>query len=184
MAENKLTDKHLRGLKPGPSEQTLGDGGGLWVRVMPADKGGAVNFYYRFQFGGKERRYNCGTYPDTSLATARQRRNEARQMVKTGVDPVVKEASDRAANTSSQALAQLEKTVNDLFDDWKRVYLSAHRKDGGAFVESIYNHDVRPILGQMKAKDVRLPHIVQVIDVDFHAKLTHHFHRILTHPGS
>ena len=122
MAENKLTDKHLRGLKPGPSEQTLGDGGGLWVRVMPADKGGAVNFYYRFQFGGKERRYNCGTYPDTSLATARQRRNEARQMVKTGVDPVVKEASDRAANTSSQALAQLEKTVNDLFDDWKRVY--------------------------------------------------------------
>lgn len=164
MAENKLTDKHLRGLKPGPSEKTLGDGGGLWVRVMPADKGGAINFYYRFQFGGKERRYNCGTYPDTSLATARQRRNDARQMVATGVDPVVKEANDRAANTSSQALAQLEKTVNDLFDDWKRVYLSAHRKDGGAFVESIYDHDVRPILGQMKAKDVRLPHIVQVID--------------------
>ena len=164
MAENKLTDKHLRGLKPGPSEKTLGDGGGLWVRVMPADKGGAINFYYRFQFSGKERRYNCGTYPDTSLAMARQRRNEARQMVATGVDPVVKEANDRAVNTSSQALAQLEKTVNDLFDDWKRVYLSAHRKDGGAFVESIYDHDVRPILGQMKAKDVRLPHIVQVID--------------------
>ena len=61
MAENKLTDKHLRGLKPGPSEKTLGDGGGLWVRVMLADKGGAINFYYRFQFGGKERRYNCGT---------------------------------------------------------------------------------------------------------------------------
>ena len=61
MAENKLTDKHLRGLKPGPSEKTLGDGGGLWVRVMPADKGGAINFYYRFQFSGKERRYNCGS---------------------------------------------------------------------------------------------------------------------------
>ena len=72
MAENKLTDKHLRGLKPGPSEKTLGDGGGLWVRVMPTDKGGSINFYYRFQFGGKERRYNCGTYPDISLAMARQ----------------------------------------------------------------------------------------------------------------
>ena len=163
MAENKLTDKHLRGLKPGPSEKALGDGGGLWIRAMPADKGGAINFYYRFQFGGKERRYNCGTYPETSLAMARQRRNEARQMVASGIDPVIKEANDRAVNISSQVLAQLEKTVNDLFDDWKRVYLSAHRKDGGAFVESIYDHDVRPILGQMKAKDVKLPHIVQVI---------------------
>ena len=24
----------------------------------------------------------------------------------------------------------------------------------------------------------------QALPVDFHAKLTHHFHRILTHPGS
>ena len=26
--------------------------------------------------------------------------------------------------------------------------------------------------------------LARVVAVDFHAKLTHHFHRILTHPGS
>jgi len=164
VAENKLTDKRLRNLKPLEVEQLIGDGGGLWVRVLPAGKGGAINFYYRFQFGGKERRFNCGSYPDTSLASARTNRNGARRLVEQGLDPIVKEAADRAAATSAQVLALNEKTVNDLFDDWKRVYLAAHRADKGKFVEGIYDYDVKALLGGMKAKEVRLPHIVQVID--------------------
>lgn len=39
MAENKLTDKSLRALKPTDAEQTIGDGGGLWVRILPKTKG-------------------------------------------------------------------------------------------------------------------------------------------------
>lgn len=164
MAENKLTDKALRALKPTDTEQTIGDGGGLWVRVLPHNKGGTVNFYYRFEFHGKERRYNCGTYPATSLAQARENRNQARAQVKQGIDPVLKEQQDRLARTSAQAMESMEKTVSDLFDDWKRVYLSAHRKDGGAEVEAAIRHDVLPVIGNMKAKDVKLPHVVDVID--------------------
>jgi len=164
MAENKLTDKHLRRLDPTDQEQVLGDGGGLWIRVLPTHKGGAINFYYRFEFGGKERRYNCGTYPDTTLAQAREKRNAARNLVRSGVDPTVQEQTDRTARTAAQAMQQMEKTVSDLFDDWNRVYLSAHRKDGGKAVEAAIKRDVIPQIGAMKAKDVRLPHIVQVID--------------------
>lgn len=164
MAENKLTDKNLRNLKPSDAEQLVGDGGGLWVRVLPESKGGAINFYYRFQISGKERRFNCGTYAATTLANARAARNAARKLVQQGIDPVLKEEANRAAATSAQAMEQMEKTVDDLFLDWKRVYLVAHRSDKGAFVESIYNFDIKAALGKMKAKDVRLPHIVQVID--------------------
>ena len=164
MSENKQTDKHLRNLKPSDDEQVTGDGGGLWIRVLPKNKGGAINFYYRFEFGGKERRYNCGTYPETTLAQARERRNSARNLVRSGVDPTIKEESDRTARTEAQAMQQMEKTVTDLFDDWKRVYLSAHRKDGGTAVEAAIKRDVLPQIGMMKAKDVRLPHVVQVID--------------------
>jgi integrase len=164
LAENKLTDKRLRSLKPGGREQLIGDGGGLWVRVLPSVKGGAVNFSYRFQIGGKERRFNCGTYPETTLALARANRNTARLLVEQGLDPILKEATDRAAAASAQVLAQADKTVGDLFDNWKRVYLVAHRSDKGKFVEDIYDYDVKAMLGNMKAKDVRLPHVVQVID--------------------
>jgi integrase len=164
MAENNLTDKELRKLKPDAVERVMGDGGGLWIRVLPVAKGGAINFYYRFELGGKERRYNCGTYPDTSLADARQMRNWARQCVKAGIDPVLKDAQDRVTRIAEQTIASMEKTVSDLFDDWKRVYLSAHRKDGGKSVEAAIRRDVLPELGKMKAKDVRLAHVVTVID--------------------
>lgn len=164
MVENKLTDKHLRHVRAGEMEQMLGDGGGLWIRVLPQSKGGAINFYYRFLFNGKERRYNCGTYPSTTLAKARERRNVARNLVRSGLDPVLKEEHDRSARSATQAMESTEKTVTTLLDDWKRVYLSAHRKDGGAAVEAAIRRDVLPVIGDMRAKDVRLPHIVQVID--------------------
>lgn len=164
MTESKLTDKHLRALKPTDSEQLVGDGGGLWVRVLPAAKGGAVNFYFRFQVDGKERRYNCGSYPETTLAQARERRNAAKRLVKSGVDPVFKDETDRNARTAAQAAERMEKSVAGLFDDWKEIYLSAHRKDRGREVEAIIKHDVIPVIGLLTARQVRLPHIVEVID--------------------
>ncbi len=164
MAENKLTDKHLRKLKPNDYERVVGDGGGLWIRVLPVSKGGAINFYYRYEIGGKERRYNCGTYPATTLALARTRRNSARTLVKSGIDPSLKDESDRAARAAAQALEQMEKTVSELFMDWKWVYLSAHRKDGGKEVEATIRRDVLSQIGHMKAKDVKLANVVHVID--------------------
>lgn len=164
MAENKLTDKHLRNLKPADAEQTIGDGGGLWIRVLPAANGGAINFYYRYTFNGKERRYNCGTYPVTSLSQARNRRNEARKLVKSGIDPTHHEETAKANRSAAQALERMEKTVEGLLDDWKRVYLSAHRKDGGVEVEAAMRRDVIPLLGKMRARDVKLAHVNQVID--------------------
>ena len=164
MAENKLTDRHLRNLKPTSIEQVIGDGGGLWVRVLPVQKGGGVNFYYRFEFLGKERRYNCGSYPATSLAQARQIRNQARERVRGGIDPVLKDEQERVARTAAQVAESMELTVSDLLEDWKRVYLSAHRKDGGASVEAAIQRDALPLIGTMKARDVRLQHVVKVID--------------------
>ncbi|MBA4195476.1 MAG: integrase [Comamonadaceae bacterium] len=164
MAENKLTDRTLRALKPAEQEQVLGDGGGLWVRVMPAAKGGAINFYYRFHHSGKEHRFNCGTYPETSLAAARQLRNTARADVRLGINPVEKLALAKEAAAAAIAIQRAEKTVDQLFEDWERVYLAQHQKNGGAFTKAAYDLDVSPSLGSLRARDIRLPHIVQVVD--------------------
>lgn len=164
MAENKLTDKALRALKPSDREQLLGDGGGLWVRILAVAKGGTINFYYRFQFNEKERRYNCGSYPSTSLADARRKRNTARELVVQGTDPVELAAENKASTEAALAAQRLEKTVDGLFEDWERVYLRAHHKDGGAFARAAYELDVKQTLGAMRAREVRLPHIIHVID--------------------
>lgn len=164
MASNKLTDKSLRGLKPTSKEQTVGDGGGLWVRVLPVSNGGAINFYYRFELDGKERRFNCGSYPATTLAEARKNRSGARSSVAKGIDPVLQQGNDRLHARAAQALQSMEKTVSELLDDWERVYLTAHRKDKGKAAVEAVKFDVLPVIGQMKAKEVRLPHISSVLD--------------------
>lgn len=164
MAENKLTDKALRAIKAGAKEQTIGDGGGLWVRVLPSPKGGSISFYYRFLHQGKEHRYNCGSYPETSLAEARKTRNAARDDVKAGINPLHKLALNKAEAAAAITNRLSEKTVDDLFDDWHTVYLKTHQKDGGALVKAAYDLDVGPTIGHIKARDVRLPHIVLVID--------------------
>lgn len=164
MAESKLTDKALRALKPTDKEQVVGDGGGLWVRILPVAKGGAINFYYRFQHQGKEHRFNCGTYPETTLAEARKKRNAARDEVKAGISPLDKLANERTAAATAVALKKSEKTVDELFSDWERVYLATHQKDKGAFTKAAYELDVAPVIGALRARDVRLAHIIQVID--------------------
>lgn len=165
MAENKLTDKSLRALKPTDREQLVGDGGGLWIRILPVAKGGTINFYYRFQVNNKERRYNCGSYPDTSLADARRKRNTARELVQQGIDPVEQAAQAKASTEAALAAMRLEKTVDGLFEDWERVYLKVHHNDEGAFARAAYELDVKPTIGAMRAREVRLPHIIKVIDV-------------------
>lgn len=165
MAENKLTDKSLRALKPADREQLVGDGGGLWIRILPVAKGGTINFYYRFQVNNKERRYNCGSYPDTTLADARRKRNTARELVQQGIDPVEQAAEAKASTEAALAAKRLEKTVDGLFEDWERVYLKVHHNDEGAFARAAYELDVKPTIGAMRAREVRLPHIIKVIDV-------------------
>ena len=181
MAESKFTDKALRALKPTNREQLVGDGGGLWVRILPVHKGGTVNLYYRFQINGKERRYNCGSYPGTSLAEARRKRNAARELVKQGIDPVEQAVDIKASAEAAKAALRLEKTVDELFQDWERVYLIAHHKDAGAFAKAAYDLDVKQLLGKMRAREVRLPHIIRVIDGMHHlagSRIAHEPHLI------
>lgn len=164
MTENKLTDRTLRNIRPSDKEQTLGDGGGLWVRVQPAAKGGAINFYYRFELHGKEHRISCGSYPETTLAQARKRRNQARDDVRDGINPAHKQEVQRSQAAAAIAVKRAEKTVNELFEDWQKVYLSTHHKDGGAFAKAGYDYDVRDVIGNLKARDIQLAHVVQVVD--------------------
>src|SRR6185437_60134 len=87
-----LTDVAIRKAKPGinpkgeatPKPYKLGDAGGLYLEVSP--KGGKW-WRLKYRYEGKEKRISLGTYPDTSLALAREKRDAARKLLAAGVDP-------------------------------------------------------------------------------------------------
>ncbi|EPD3396127.1 tyrosine-type recombinase/integrase [Klebsiella variicola] len=79
-----LTDTKVRAAKPEAKEYSLVDGDGMFLLVHP---NGSKYWRFRFRFGGKQHLMAFGVYPETSLADARQKREEARKLVAAGVDP-------------------------------------------------------------------------------------------------
>jgi hypothetical protein len=75
----KLKDTTLKNAKPREKAYKLFDGGGLYLEVTPA---GGKYWRLKYRFGGKESRLAFGVYPEVSLAAAREKRNETRELLR------------------------------------------------------------------------------------------------------
>jgi len=80
-----LTDTAVRNAKPKEKPYKLGDSGGLYVIVRP---NGSKLWRYKYRLGGKANSRGLGKYPDVGLGEARRRRDECRQDVASGLNPM------------------------------------------------------------------------------------------------
>src|SRR5208282_3693576 len=88
--------KAVKGEKP----YKLADGEGLHLLVQP---NGSKLWRFRYRFAGRENMLTFGAFPETSLADARSKRDEARKLISGGFDPSVKRKLDKiAAVTATQ----------------------------------------------------------------------------------
>lgn len=62
---NQLNDRKIKAASTGK----LNDGGGLWLRLTDKGKG---FWFYRYTAGSRRPELGLGSYPETSLAQARQ----------------------------------------------------------------------------------------------------------------
>ena len=77
------------------------DGGGLYLDVSKVG-GRSWRWKYRRPNGGSETRLTLGSYPDVSLADARERRDKARALLRAGTDPGAEQRAKRkGAGTSA-----------------------------------------------------------------------------------
>ena len=101
-ASDLLSDKAIRAaIKTAETEgkaRKVSDGAGLVLDVRPT---GAGWWRLRYWLAGKERMLSLGTYPDTSLAQARARRDEARRQVAAGTDPSGVRKAEKAAQVDA-----------------------------------------------------------------------------------
>jgi len=113
----KLTQAGVKSLIKKPGRH--GDGQGLFFRVLPGEKGYWV---YRFRIAGREREMSLGTWPQMSLAEARDRHAAERAKVRTmKIDPL---AERRAGKLMAEAANRAIPTFGQVADE----YLSAHEQ--------------------------------------------------------
>ncbi|HCB3587922.1 TPA: DUF4102 domain-containing protein [Citrobacter koseri] len=79
-----LTDKQVRSAKPSDKPYKLAGTLGLYLLVKP---NGSRIWDLKYRFEGKESRVSFGSYPETSLAVAREKRDDTRRVLKSGFNP-------------------------------------------------------------------------------------------------
>lgn len=103
----KLTDLKIRNLTT-PGKHA--DGNGLYLEISPK---GSRYWRLKYRFGGLEKRLAFGVYPEVGLKLARERRDEARQLLAKGLDPG---AERRAAK--ARVLQEAVSTVEAVALEW------------------------------------------------------------------
>jgi integrase len=89
-----LTQFAIVNAAPKDKPYKLADGGGLHLLVQP---NGSKLWRLRYRFNGQENMLAFGTFPATSLANARAKREEARSLLASGMNPSVKRKLDKIA---------------------------------------------------------------------------------------
>jgi hypothetical protein len=105
-----LTDFAIKRALPGPKIIKLSDGGGLQLWTTPD---GAKRWRLAYRFGGVQKTFAIGVYPEVGLKDARDARQIAKTALAHGKDPSqVKKAakaaqSEEGANTFATVTAEL-----------------------------------------------------------------------------
>ena len=93
-----LTDTKARAAKPREKPYKRYDQRGLFLLVYPDGRRG---WRFKYRFGGREKLLSMGSYPDTSLKLARQKRDKAREILAADTDPSAKRQAEKVAHAET-----------------------------------------------------------------------------------
>jgi len=153
---SSLSDTAIRKIKAAEKPQRFFDGGGLYLEVSPA---GGKWWRQKYRFLGKEKRLAHGTYPDVSLAEARDRRDAARKLLAAGVDPGEHKKATKAAGVE-RAANSFEVVAREWFAKQKPMWVDSH---ADKILQRLEN-DIFPWAGSRPIADIAAKELLAVIN--------------------
>lgn len=150
-----------RAKKPG----YFADGGGLYLQVTPA---GARSWIYRFALAKRRREMGLGSFPDISLAAARQEAANSRALVKAGQDPIAVRDAERARQRLAEARGV---TWDEAVDQFLGAHLGSFRnpKHRQQWRNTLDTY-AKPVLGGLTVATILTPEVTKVLDPIWHKK--------------
>ncbi len=128
------------------------DRDGLWARIS---KKGAVTFFYRFRFLGKQDKMTIGSYPEFGLKAAREEVTKWAAILARGENPRIRQSLDKAKINSQY-------TFEELFREWHAM-VCVQKETSDQILRSFELH-VFPKLGKYPAHQLTLHNWLTVLD--------------------
>lgn len=151
-----LSDMKVKAAKPKEKDYILTDGNGLQMRVR-SNGSKLWNFNYIHPVTKKRVNMGLGTFPEVSLALARKRTVEARELVALGLDPKGKRDAERNAKK-----AATEHTFENISSAWFEL-----KKDSvtQAYAEDIWRSLTLHIFPDLGTTPISTISALQVINL-------------------
>jgi integrase len=168
-----LTDLVCRKAKPRDVAYQLADERGLFLFVTTT---GFRSWRFQYRFGGRQKRLTFGGYPEVSLGEARNRRDQARQLIRDGIDPDITRKQQAAAT----ALAA-DTTFRAVTMIWHSAQTKPLKPRYAQQILQRFENDVFPVIGTMPIRGVT-PALVLKVIVAIEARGAHEMaHRVRQH---
>ena len=145
----------IRNAKPGTKPRRLYDSGGLYLEVAPA---GGRWWRFAYRYGGKRKLLSLGVFPDVSLVDARERRDEARRLLASGVDPSAHRKAEKRAAILRDANS-FEAVGREWYGKQAAVWTARHANDVLRRLES----NLFPDLGDRPIAEITAPELLAAV---------------------
>jgi len=140
---NKLTELTIKKAKAKEKQYKLADGEGMYLRVCP---NGSKYWQLKYRFEGKHKTLSFGVWPEVGIKEAREKRFEARKIIKHGIDPL-QEKKQKIFNKHEQELEKEREdqrkaaTLKKIAEEWyQRQSPNWTDKHNQVVLNSLKNH--------------------------------------------
>jgi integrase len=151
-----LTDSAVRNAKPRAKAARIFDGGGMYLEITTK---GSKLWRFKYRFGGKGKLLALGVYPAVSLAKARQKRDEARELLADGVDPSEHRKAAKAARAELAA-----NTFEVIGREWYAKTAPALAENTKTKLLTFLEKDVFPWIGSRPIEKLAAADLIRVIE--------------------
>lgn len=152
-----LSDSKIRSAKPKAKLYRIGDSDGLCIEIKP---NGKKYWRYRFQWLKKTQMMSLGEYPIVGLAEARTKRDEAKSLVASGINPVEEKENQKKAKSDEYENRVLFKHVAAEYKAEKLKNRSERYQE--AFQRAL-DKDILKVIGDKDIKEVTSADVLTIM---------------------
>ena len=148
-----LTATGIKQAKPKDKPYKMGDSAGLFLLVNP---NGSKWWRLKYRIAGKEKLISLGIYPEVSLVEARDKRDEAKKALRSGIDP---SGAKKAQKASASGADSFETIAREWFSKFSATWTPSH----GDRILRRLERDIFPWIGNRPISEVKAPELLSVL---------------------